>query len=410
MSFISYAQNYEDVMLWRALKHVKSGFYIDVGAWSPDMDSVTRHFYEHDWSGINVEPNPEFHALYASRRPRDINLKVAVGDRDGSVLINFMSNPGLSTAVNAFALQHEAAGWTINKQEVELTTLRSICSKYIETEQSIHFLKVDVEGLEDAAIRGNDWMAYRPWIVVVEATLPMTQIESYESWEPILLRAGYSFSYADGLNRFYVANEHPELLAAFKYPPNVFDGFLLNSQKEAEVKAQQAEAQLRERDTLLVRARVEVDQKLAELSAQVEAGKQEAHRWWLAHDALRDKLDAIERSRSWRLVRSISAIRRLAASSLGQLKSTLRLFILKAIKLVFAAPGLRRVLKPLVARFPIVYSRLHTMAMHEKMIGIDRQQLSSLEGNERDHTVVYLDKRAFRVLADLKSRIGKASQ
>ena len=27
--FISYAQNFEDVMLWRALKHVEKGFYID---------------------------------------------------------------------------------------------------------------------------------------------------------------------------------------------------------------------------------------------------------------------------------------------------------------------------------------------------------------------------------------------
>ena len=32
MSFISYAQNFEDVMLWRALKHISEGFYIDIGA------------------------------------------------------------------------------------------------------------------------------------------------------------------------------------------------------------------------------------------------------------------------------------------------------------------------------------------------------------------------------------------
>jgi len=59
MTFISYAQNYEDVMLWRALKHVERGFYIDVGACSPDQHSVTRAFYEKGWHGINVEPNPE---------------------------------------------------------------------------------------------------------------------------------------------------------------------------------------------------------------------------------------------------------------------------------------------------------------------------------------------------------------
>lgn len=33
MTFISFAQNYEDVMLWRALGQVKDGFYVDVGAW-----------------------------------------------------------------------------------------------------------------------------------------------------------------------------------------------------------------------------------------------------------------------------------------------------------------------------------------------------------------------------------------
>ena len=41
MSFISHAQNFEDVMLWRALKHIEHGFYVDVGANDPDVHSVT---------------------------------------------------------------------------------------------------------------------------------------------------------------------------------------------------------------------------------------------------------------------------------------------------------------------------------------------------------------------------------
>ena len=45
MTFVSYAQNFEDVMLWRALRHVAHGFYIDVGAGHPDESSVTRAFY-----------------------------------------------------------------------------------------------------------------------------------------------------------------------------------------------------------------------------------------------------------------------------------------------------------------------------------------------------------------------------
>jgi hypothetical protein len=42
MTFVSYAQNYEDVMLYRALKGVERGFYIDVGAMDPIVDSVTK--------------------------------------------------------------------------------------------------------------------------------------------------------------------------------------------------------------------------------------------------------------------------------------------------------------------------------------------------------------------------------
>lgn len=56
MTFISYAQNFEDVRLWRVLKQFEHGFYIDVGANDPRHHSVTKAFYDHGWQGINVEP------------------------------------------------------------------------------------------------------------------------------------------------------------------------------------------------------------------------------------------------------------------------------------------------------------------------------------------------------------------
>ena len=56
MTIVSHAQNFEDVILNRALEDVESGFYIDIGANDPDIDSVTRYFYEKGWSGIKIEP------------------------------------------------------------------------------------------------------------------------------------------------------------------------------------------------------------------------------------------------------------------------------------------------------------------------------------------------------------------
>lgn len=220
---ISYAQNFEDVMLWRALKHISNGFYIDVGAWSPDQDSVTRHFYEKGWHGINIEPNPTLLCEYQEKRPQDINLEYALSDKEGMAELYFLSNTGLSSLDPTVAQRHMTC--TTAPSLVSVTTLSVIAEKYCKN-QEVHFLKIDVEGLETHVLKGNDWKVLRPWIVVVESTEPMSQVENHHLWEYILLDAHYTFVYADGLNRFYIANEHMELKVFFNYPPNVFDDFV----------------------------------------------------------------------------------------------------------------------------------------------------------------------------------------
>lgn len=252
MTFISYAQNFEDVMLWRALKHVKQGFYIDIGAAWPDEHSVTMAFYERDWQGINVEPNSAFYAQLQERRPRDTNLRLAVGEREGILMMNYFANTGLSTFDDVIATKHQSEGRNVERLEVPVITLEKLWREHVAPSQPVHFLKIDVEGLEESILRGKDWTKNRPWIVVVEATLPLSQVESYANWEPILLAANYQFAYADGLNRFYVSNENAAaLLPAFKYPPNVFDDFILSRTQQAEERAIKTEERATKAEALL---------------------------------------------------------------------------------------------------------------------------------------------------------------
>lgn len=212
-------------MLWRALQRVEKGFYFDVGAQSPEADSVTKAFSLAGWRGINVEPHPTYFEQLLTARPNDINLNVALGERRGSVTMSLVENSGLSTADEEIAAQHAATGYSLQKHTVDMLTLTEVWQQHVPEGQTVHFLKVDVEGLEKSVLAGNDWRRNRPWIVLVEATLPNSQIEVHEEWEPILLGADYIFSYADGLNRFYVAREQVHLCGALKYPPNVFDAF-----------------------------------------------------------------------------------------------------------------------------------------------------------------------------------------
>lgn len=223
MTFVSYAQNFEDVMLHRALAHVKHGFFVDVGAQHPSDDSVTKAFSLRGWRGINIEPVPHWYNMLVQDRPYDINLNIAVGDGDGLTIFE-VEDTGWSTADRALAERYREEGKLVHEHHVPATTLDTILEE--QRIDEVHFLKVDCEGAERVALESCSFDRVRPWIVVVEATEPNSQVTSHEKWESILLGHGYLFAYFDGLNRFYVAREHDELLAAFAAPPNVFDNFI----------------------------------------------------------------------------------------------------------------------------------------------------------------------------------------
>lgn len=243
MSFISYAQNYEDVTLYRALKGVTKGVYIDVGANDPVNDSVTCAFYQRGWRGINIEPSPHWHARLQADRPEDINLQIALGDAEGNALLHDIPGTGMGTLVAGIAQAHQARGLSVQTLPVQTRTLSAVCEAHGVGE--VHFLKIDVEGAEASVLRGFDLQRWRPWVVVVEATAPNSTNEVHHEWEAILLSQAYHFVYFDGLNRFYVAAEHHSALAhALSKPPNFFDGFIRYSEWHYQQRGDQLEHEL----------------------------------------------------------------------------------------------------------------------------------------------------------------------
>jgi len=142
----------EDQILDRLTGYLPVGFYIDVGANSPDIDSVTKCFYERGWNGINIEPVLNHHPALLQNRPRDINLAIACGEKSGYVEL-FVENyltMGLSTAKKEYAKQE----WV--SRQVPVDTLANICKSFAQN-RVINFLKIDVEGFEANVIKGMDW-------------------------------------------------------------------------------------------------------------------------------------------------------------------------------------------------------------------------------------------------------------
>jgi FkbM family methyltransferase len=216
-AFLSYAQNGEDFTLWRALHDVNAGTYIDIGAYDPDTDSVTRAFYDRGWSGINIEPVDAYWEQLHRARPRDVNLRLAVGAESGERDFFNVDDTGLSTLDRMVAERHRVAGFTVVPTRVNVRTLREIWCEFVRGE--VHFLKIDVEGGEADVLVGADLAHQRPWIIVLEATAPLTRRPTHAEWEPLLTQASYRFVHADHVNRYYVAEERSALADRLSEPP-----------------------------------------------------------------------------------------------------------------------------------------------------------------------------------------------
>lgn len=229
---ICYTRNFEDVLIQRVFSDVPAGFYVDVGACMPVIDSNTYGLYSTGWTGVAVEPllPDALRQTWQETRPRDTLVQEALGSSTGEIDFHIFEASQLSTGSQVSLDHWQANGLTPTQiNTVQQTTLNDIMRKQKNVDEW-HLLCIDVEGMEFDVLKGLDWQKHRPWLVVLEAVWPGTPTPNYQEWEPYLLEQGYTFAYFDAVNRYYVAQEHSDLLEHFKMPPNVWDNFRMYSE------------------------------------------------------------------------------------------------------------------------------------------------------------------------------------
>lgn len=326
--FHSYSQNGEDVVLWRALRDVGLGRYIDVGANDPRKYSISMAFYERGWSGITVEPDPEFADRQARSRPRDVLVRAAAADRDGDeIRFYVVDGTGLSTTDHELAMRHEQAGYPFHDITVGTRTLDSILDEQGWQDLDIHFMTVDVEGAEAAVLRGVDLAKHRPWVLVVESTAPLSTVSTTDQWESRVLEAGYQKTLFDGLSTFYVADERADtLFDKLSVPACPLDDYMgweywttleeLQAAREEIARLRSETAHWRSTAsrrwaTTLART-AELDETQERLRRMTEAYQEMGG---LHHDrfyevaALRQELEQMRGSKSWQLTEPLRRIR-----------------------------------------------------------------------------------------------------
>jgi len=202
----------------------------------------------------------------------------------------------------AIADQHSEQGWKIRERQVSTKSLDAILAD-LRLPQ-IHFLKIDVEGAEREVLEGIDLERYRPWIILAEATRPLSQVATYRAWNKILTGQRYKFVYSDGLNRFYLADEHRPLRKAFATQPNIFDDYITHTEWSAQQDRDQliTELQNKQRKQDALTEKLGLSQEKSEQLSQILAKREKE---WVAEKIRGEKKLArltsamAEREKEW---------------------------------------------------------------------------------------------------------------
>lgn len=221
----SYSQNREDIYIDWLLDGKKSGFYVDVGANDPDIDSVTKFFYEKGWRGVHVEPIERLAKSLKEKRPGDIVVQAGVG-LSGEPLM-FQEYEG-ADGLSSFSKDIQKQNTKRKKKEytVDVRTLKDILTDILnKPSQKIDFMKIDVEGYEYEVIKSNDWEKYRPTLLIIEANHVM------HDWRPFIEKQGYSKVFFDGLNEYYTIDKRMIKSAIDRYPEYLIGPTVFNQQQ-----------------------------------------------------------------------------------------------------------------------------------------------------------------------------------
>ena len=202
----TYAMEGEDLEINEFLKNINNGFYVDAGGFHPLDRNNTYLLYKKNWRGINIDLSEFSIDLFNFARPEDININVAVSNRDGEINFYYMKKLSqLSTIKKEVALK--GMHGDIKEKKINSKKLTTIIDNTKFKNKKIDFLNIDLEGADFDALQSLDFKIYRPKLICVEIhdkdienskiNLFLKKLNYTKKWS-----ATFSHLYADNLINF----------------------------------------------------------------------------------------------------------------------------------------------------------------------------------------------------------------
>ncbi|SFU85962.1 methyltransferase, FkbM family [Polaromonas sp. YR568] len=170
------------------------GFYVDVGANDPVLDSQSQHLEVLGWTGLLVEPDPDCcELLRQNRKGVVIEMACSSPENAGKYLQLNRAGPHSTLEDRPIALGAVVRSTVQVRCETLDTMLRTHGAPV-----GFDLLSVDIEGHELVALSGFDFAYWQPRLVLIEDHV------THHQKHALMRRNGYQLILRTGLNSWYV--------------------------------------------------------------------------------------------------------------------------------------------------------------------------------------------------------------
>jgi FkbM family methyltransferase len=162
-----YSENFEEWIIRDFFRDRQGGFFVDVGANDYKRFSNTYYLEKHlGWSGIAIDPQPEFEPGYLRYRPKTRFFPLCVSDKsnESAKLYVLQGNPLVTSAREDFT---RLFGENVVEMSAPTVALNDLLDRL--TVLRMDLLSVDVELAEPQVLAGFDVERFRPALVCIEA-------------------------------------------------------------------------------------------------------------------------------------------------------------------------------------------------------------------------------------------------
>ena len=163
----TYSMYCEDLIVKKYFEEKFNGFYVDLGCYHPVQHNNTMLLYQRGWRGINVDINEFSIKLFNFCRPDDLNLNLAVSDKNGEIDFYYQKKLSLLSTIKESQSNYAFQG-KINKKKILSQTLTKVLDDSKYKDKQIDFLDIDVEGADLDVLKSLDFSRYSPKLICVE--------------------------------------------------------------------------------------------------------------------------------------------------------------------------------------------------------------------------------------------------